>query len=151
MEETEIRLAEKLLEVCHDYCNTTWDKALTIAGVPADSALGLPGSVYYHPQILEIPSASSPPTLVPERSRQPLVVPDFLSPPKTPMESSQAGDQGQGVEGEEGKDKEKKPSAKAKDVAKMKEAEAGNQEIDPKAKDALCSQSSQKEDPSTKA
>ena len=33
----------------------------------------------------------------------------------------------------------------------MKEAKAGNQEIDPKAKDAPCSQLSQKEDPPTKA
>ena len=67
------------------------------------------------------------------------------------MESNQADDQGQGVEGENGKDKGKKPSTKAKDAAKMKEVEAGNQEIDPKAKDALCSQPSQKEDPPAKA
>ena len=33
----------------------------------------------------------------------------------------------------------------------MKEPKAGNQEIDPKAKDAPCSQLSQKEDPPTKA
>ena len=33
----------------------------------------------------------------------------------------------------------------------MKEAEAGNQEIDPKAKDAPCSQPSQKEDPPAKS
>ena len=41
--------------------------------------------------------------------------------------------------------------AKAKDAAKMKEAEAGNQEIDLKAKDAPCSQLSQKEDPPAKS
>ena len=33
----------------------------------------------------------------------------------------------------------------------MKEAEVENQEIDPKYKDALCSQPSQKEDPPAKA
>ena len=44
-----------------------------------------------------------------------------------------------------------KPSAKAKDAAKMKEAKAGIQEIDSKAKDAPCSRSSQKEDPPAKA
>ena len=49
VEETEIRLAEELSEVCRDYCNTTWDKALIAAGVPANSALRLLGSVYYHP------------------------------------------------------------------------------------------------------
>ena len=67
------------------------------------------------------------------------------------MESSQVSDQSQGAEGEKGKDKGKKPSAKAKDAAKMKDAEVGNQEIDPKAKDALCFQLSQKEDPPAKS
>ena len=95
-----------------------------------------------------IPSTSSPPAPVPEPSGQPLVA---LPPPKIPMESNQVGEQGQGVEGEKGKDKGKKPSANAKDAAKTKEAEVGNQEIDPKAKDAPCSQPSQKEDPPAKA
>ena len=124
---------------------------MTIAGVPADFALRLPRSIYYHPQIREIPSTSSPSTPVLEPSRQPLVIPNALPPPKIPMESNQADDQGQGVEGENGKDKGKKPSTKAKDAAKMKEVEAGNQEIDPKAKDAPYSQPSQKEDPPAKA
>ena len=48
MEETKIRLVEELSEVCYDYCDTTWDKALTTAGVPTDSTLRLPGSIYYH-------------------------------------------------------------------------------------------------------
>ena len=39
---------------------------------------------------------------------------------------------------------------KAKDAAKKNEAEAENQEIDPKAKDAPCSQPSQKDDPPAK-
>ena len=47
--ETKIRLAEELLEVCRDYCDVTWDKALTVAGVLTDSVLRLPGSIYYHP------------------------------------------------------------------------------------------------------
>ena len=124
VEETEIRLAEEISQVCRDYCNTTWDKALTATGVPADSALRLPGSIYYHPQIREIPSTPSLPAPVPKPSGQPLVVPDALPPPKIPMESSQVSDQSQGAEGEKGKDKGKKPSAKAKDAAKMKEAKA---------------------------
>ena len=111
VEETEIKLAKELSEVCRDYCNTTWDKALTATGVPADSALRLLGSVYYHPQIREILSTSSPPAPIPKPSEQPLVILDALPPPKIPMESSQVGDQGQGAEGEKGKDKGKKPSA----------------------------------------
>ena len=42
VDETKIRLAEELSEVCWDYCDVTWDKALTIARVPADSVLRLP-------------------------------------------------------------------------------------------------------------
>ena len=61
VEETEIRLVKELSKVCRDYCDMTWDKALTVVGFSANSALRLPGSIYYHPQIHEIPSASSPP------------------------------------------------------------------------------------------
>ena len=88
VEETEIRLAEELSEVCRDYCNATWDKALTAAGVLVDFALRLLGNIYYHPHIWEIPSASSPSAPIPEPSRQPLVVLDALPPPKIPMESN---------------------------------------------------------------
>ena len=49
VDETKIRLAEELLEVCRNYCDVTWDKALTVAGVLTDSVLRLPGSIYYHP------------------------------------------------------------------------------------------------------
>ena len=37
VEETQVRLTEELLEVCKDYCSVTWDKALSVAGVPVDS------------------------------------------------------------------------------------------------------------------
>ena len=82
-----------------------------------------------------------------------MAVPDALPPPKISKESNQTGDQGQGTEREKCKDKDqgKKSSAKAKDATKVKEAEAGIQEIDPKAKDAPSSRPSQKEDPPAKA
>ena len=76
MKETEIRLAEELSQVCHDYCDVTWDKALTAIGVPADSTLRLPGNIYYHPQNREIPSVSSPLAPGPESFQQPLAIPD---------------------------------------------------------------------------
>ena len=135
MEETKIRLAEELSEVCWDYCYVTWDKALTVVGVLANSVLRLPGSIYYHPQIREIPSASSPPVPAPESFEQPLAIPDALPLPEISNGSSQVGDQGQGAKGEKGKDKDKakKPSAKAQDAAKVKEAKAGTQEVDSKA------------------
>jgi len=47
VEGTEIRHIEELSEVCRDYCNITWDKALNAAGVPADSAWRLPENVFY--------------------------------------------------------------------------------------------------------
>ena len=56
MEETQVRLTEELSEVCRDYCNVTWDRALSVAGVPADSVLRLPESVYYHLEICEVPA-----------------------------------------------------------------------------------------------
>ena len=80
-----------------------------------------------------------------------MAAPDAFLLPKISKESSQASDQGQGAKGEKGKDKGKKPLTKAKDATKMKEAEAGSQEIDPKAKDAPCFQLSQKEEPPAKA
>ena len=157
VEETQIRLAEELLGVCKDYCNVTWDRALSIVGVPADSVWRHPRSVYYHPNICEVLGAiSSPLALAPKTSKQPPAIQDALPLPEASKGSSQVGDQGQGVEGEKekGKGKGKKPFAEAKDAAKdreaaanAKEAEAKTQEADPKAKDALTSQSSQKENP----
>ena len=60
----EIRLAEELFEVCRDYCNATWDKALSAAGVPVDSVLRQSGSIYYHPHIREVPNAIPPSTAI---------------------------------------------------------------------------------------
>ena len=39
VEETKIRLVEELSEVCKDYCDMIWDKVLSAAGVPTESAL----------------------------------------------------------------------------------------------------------------
>ena len=134
----------------------TWDRARTIAGVPADSVWRLPESVYYHPEICVVLAATSSPLAPnPESSEQLLAILDALSLPEISKGSNQAGDQGQGVEGEKGKgkgkDKGKKSSTKAKDAVKVKEAEAETQEVDPKAKDAPTSQPGQKKDPPAKA
>ena len=154
VEEMQIRLVEELSEVCRDFCNVTWDRAFSIAEVPADSVWWQLGSIYYHSDIREIPAAtSSPPTPTPESSEQPLVIPDALPLPKVSKGSSQASDQGQGAEGvkDKGKGKGKKPSAETKDaakdreaVAKAKEAEVKTKDVHPKAKDAPTSQTSQK-------
>ena len=150
VEETQIRLAEELSEVCRDYCNVSWDRALSVAEVPADSIWRQPGSIYYHPDIHEFPGAISFPFApTPESSKQPLAIPDALPLPEASNGSSQVGDQGQGAEGEKnkGKGKGKKHSAEAKDavkdreaIAKAKEAKAKTREVDTKAKDAPTSQ-----------
>ena len=139
--------------MCRDYYDVTWVKALIITRVPVDSTLKLPGSIYYHPQIREIPSASSPPAPTPKSFEQPLAISDALSLPNISKGSSQVGDQGQEAKVEKCKDKDKgeKPSAKAKDAIKVKEAEAGTQETKLQVKDAPSSQPSQKEDPPVKA
>ena len=142
----QVRLVEELSEVCKDYYNATWDRAFSVAGVLADSVWRQPGSVYYHPEICEVPGAiPSPSALALKTSEQPLTIQAALPLPEASKGSSQAGDQGQAAEGDKdkGKGKEKKPSSEAKNAAKdkeaaakAKEAEAKTKEANPKAKDA---------------
>ena len=125
---------------------------MDVVGVPADSVWRQPGSIYYHPDIREVPGAiPSPSALALETSKQPLTIQVVLLLPVTLKGSSQAGNQGQRAEGakDKRKGKEKKPSSEAKDATKdkkvatkAKEAEAKTKEVDPKAKDVLTSQSS---------
>ena len=46
VQETQSRLTEEFSAVARDYCDITWEKALDVAGVPADSSLRRPESVY---------------------------------------------------------------------------------------------------------
>ena len=80
-------------------------------------------SIYYHPDIHEVPGATSSPfALTLETSEQPLTIQAALPLPETSRGSSQAGDQGQGAEGDKdkGKGKKKKPSLEAKDAARTR-------------------------------
>ena len=118
--------------MCRDYCNMTWDRSLSVAGVPVDSVWRQPKSIYYHPDIREVPTTiSSPLAPAPESSKQPLAIPNALPLPEVSKGSSQVGDQGQGAEGEKdkGKGKGKKPSVEAKDAAKDREAAAKTKEV----------------------
>ena len=131
VEETQVRLAEELVEVCRDYCNATWDEAFNVVGVPADSAWRQHGSIYYHPNIREIPGAiPSSSTLAPETSEQPLTAQVALPLPEASKGPNQAGNQGQGADGakDQAKGKDTKPSSEAK-----------TKEIDPQAKDVSAS------------
>ena len=61
VQETQSRLTEEFSAMARDYCDITWGKALDVAGVPADSNLRRPESIYYDSDIPELPGPGSPP------------------------------------------------------------------------------------------
>ena len=62
IQETQGRLTEEFSAVGRDYCDISWGKALDVVGIPADSGLRQPESIYYDPDIRELsgPSSSLP-------------------------------------------------------------------------------------------
>ena len=100
MEETQSRLTEEFASVARDYCDVTWEKALDAAGVPADSSLQRPESVYYDPDIQPLPGSDPPP------SEQPAPVSEA---PATSQTLPDAG-QGERVEASQGKAPDAAPS-----------------------------------------
>ena len=67
VEETQARLTEEFSAVVRDYCDISWGKALDVAGVPADSGLRRPESIYYDPEIREL---SDPNSSLPKQAAQ---------------------------------------------------------------------------------
>ena len=65
MEETQARLTEEFSAVARDYCDISWGKTLDATGVPADSGLKRPESIYYDPEIREL---SDPNSSLPEQA-----------------------------------------------------------------------------------
>ena len=61
VQETQSRLIEEFSAVARDYCDITWGKALDVTGVPADSILRQPESIYYDSDIRVLPSFESLP------------------------------------------------------------------------------------------
>ena len=61
VQETQSRLTKEFSSVTRDYCDITWEKALDVARVPADSSLRRPESIYYDPDIQVLPGSDSPP------------------------------------------------------------------------------------------
>ena len=142
--ETQVRLAEELLEVRRDYCSVTWDKALSVASVLTNSVWRLPENVFYLPEIRKVPADA------PEASEQPVAIPDAIPITEATEGPSQVTDQGEEAKGEKGrgKGKGKKPFFKSKDPFKENVAEAKGHGVDPQAKDVPPFQPKQKEDPS---
>ena len=59
VQETQSRLREEFSTVARDYYDITWGKALNVAGIPADSSLRWPESIYYDLDIRELPNSGS--------------------------------------------------------------------------------------------
>ncbi|XP_065623824.1 uncharacterized protein LOC136065073 [Quercus suber] len=119
VEVTKKGLTEQFASISRDYCDITWGKALDTAGVSADSELRLPRSIYYDPDIRELPESDPPPpTQLSEASEQLLV---SQSPPTTLEPSKDSGQPGdESTPAEPPKDmgeglEKKKSSSKPKD------------------------------------
>ena len=105
MQETQSRLTEEFSAVARDYCDITWDKALDAAGVPADSSLRRPESIYYDPDIQALPGSDSPPLEQPAPvSEVPAANQALLTPVEVPTDSHQDAGQGKKVEVSQDKD-----------------------------------------------
>ena len=59
---TQSRLTEEFSVVTRDYCDISWGKALDAVGIPSNSSLRRPESIYYDPDICELSSPSSSPS-----------------------------------------------------------------------------------------
>ena len=120
VQEIQGRLTEEFFAVARDYCDISWGKALDVAGIPADSSLRRPESIYYDPDIRELsgPSSSPPeqPAQVSEVSIADQVPP---APVEVPTDSCQDVGKGKEAEAPQGKDKGKdkgKGKGKASDT-----------------------------------
>ena len=85
VQETQNRLTEEFSTVARDYCDISQGKALDVARIPADSSLRLPKSIYYDPDIRELPGPSSTP---PEQIAQVSEAPITNQVPSAPVETS---------------------------------------------------------------
>ena len=119
VQETQSRLTEEFSTLASDYCDITWGKALNTAGVPADSSLRRPESIYYDSDIQELPSSGSPPLEQPAQvSEAPTADQAFPAPVEVPTDSRQDAGQGKKVEAPQGKDNnQEKDKGKASDTA----------------------------------
>ena len=101
-----------------DYCDITWGKALDVVGIPADSNLRRPESIYYDSDIRELSGPGSPPPEHPAQvSEVPIANQMPPAPVEVPMDSHQDAGQGKEVKAPQGKDKSKdKGKSKASDT-----------------------------------
>ena len=111
MEETQSRLIEEFASIARDYCDVTWEKALDAAGVPADSSLRRPESVYYDPDIQPLPGSDPPPSEQPAPvSEAPATSQALPAPVEVPIASHQDVGQRERAEASQGKAPDAAPS-----------------------------------------
>ena len=106
VQETQSRLTEEFSSVAREYCDITWGKALDAVGIPADSSLRRPESIYYDSDIRELPGSGSPPSEQPTpMSEAPSTDQAPPAPVELPTDSRHDAGQGKKVEAPQGKDK----------------------------------------------
>ena len=111
VEETQSRLTEEFASVARDYCDVTWGKALDVAGVPADSTLRRPESVYYDPDIQPLSGSDSPPPEQPAPvSETPMINQGLPASVEIPTAPLQEAGQGESAEASQGKAPDAAPS-----------------------------------------
>ena len=131
VQETQSRLTEEFSAMARDYCDITWGKALDVAGVPADSILRQPKSIYYDSDIRVLPGSESPPLEHPVKvSEVPMTSQVPPAPREVPTDSRPEAGQGKEVEAPQGKDKSKD---KGKDKASDTTISLPEQATDPGA------------------
>ena len=128
VQETQNRLTKEFSTVARDYCDITWGKTLDVAGIPADSNLRRPESIYYDSNIRELPGPGSPPPEHPAQvSEVPIANQVPPAPVKVPTNSHQDAGQGKEVEAPQGKDKSKdKGKGKASDTTISRSEQAAD-------------------------
>ena len=106
VQETQSRLTEEFSAVARDYCDITSGKALDAAGIPVDSSLRRPESIYYDSDIRELLDPGSPPPKQPAQvSDAPIADQVPPAPVEIPTDFRQDAGQGKKVEAPQGKDK----------------------------------------------
>ena len=133
--ETQAKLTEELSTVCREYCGISWGKALDAAGVLVGSDLRRLVSIYYDPEIRELPGFDSfhpeQATQASEQSMANQALPVLLEVPK---ESNQDGGQGKKAEDLKGMGKgqdKKKNSFDLKEKAPDTATSQLGQTVDP--------------------
>ena len=119
VQETQSHLTEEFSAVARDYCDITWDKALDVARVPADSVLRRPESIFYDSDIRKLLRSKFPPPLEhPAKvSEVPITHQVPPAPREVPTDSHPDASQGKEIETPQGKDKSKdKGKGKASDT-----------------------------------